>query len=238
MEGRIRVWAILSLLAAGVGAALPVAAQAGPRADYKQTFSTPVAGASAGTDTQILFKHPDDSDAKPIPVRREVFTFPKGTEFDSSAVPDCTASELELQLFGETACPPESRIGGGDEGTFMTGFPGAGETSMEIDAFDDGSAFLVLGSPKDFPLRQVTRARREGRVVTVDAPRMPGGPPDGESALRRIHNVFDARSLGDRAYIRTPGVCPPSGVWTFRAQFTFADGAVEDDIHRMPCDRS
>lgn len=66
MEGRIRVWAILSLLAAGVGAALPVAAQAGPRADYKQTFSTPVAGASAGTDTQILFKHPDDPDAKPI----------------------------------------------------------------------------------------------------------------------------------------------------------------------------
>lgn len=238
MEGRMRAAATLSLLVAGAAAALPAPANAGPRADYKQTFSTPVPGASAGQDTQILFKHPDDPDAKPIPVRQEVFTFPKGTEFDSSVVPDCTATELELQLFGEAACPPESRIGGGDEGTFMTGFPDAGESPMEIDAFDDGSAFLVLGSPKGFPLRLATRARREGRVITVDAPRMPGGPPDGESALRKVHNVFDARSLGERAYIRTPGVCPPRGAWTFRVRFTFADGAVEKDIHRMPCKRS
>jgi hypothetical protein len=231
----MRPAAILSLLVAGAAAALPAPAQAGPRADYKQTFSTPVPGASAGTDTQILYKHPDDPDAKPIPVRQEVFTFPKGTKFDSSVVPDCTASELELELLGEAACPPESRIGGGEEGTFMTGFPGAGESPMEIDAFDDGSAFLVVGGPTGSPLRFATRARRQGRVITVDAPRTPGGPPDGESALRRVHNTFDARSLGGRAYIRTPSVCPASGVWTFRARFTFADGAVEKDIYRMPC---
>jgi hypothetical protein len=102
---RMRVAAILGLLAAAAAVTLPGVAQAGPRADYKQTFSTPVPGASTGTDTQILYKHPDDPEAKPIPVRREVFTFPKGTRFDSSVVPDCTASELELQLFGEAACP-------------------------------------------------------------------------------------------------------------------------------------
>jgi hypothetical protein len=214
---------------------LPGSAQAGPRADYKQTFTTPVPGVSTGTDTQILYKHPDDPDAKPIPVRQEVFTFPKGTEFDGSVVPDCTASDLELQLLGEAACPPESRIGGGDEGTFMTGFPGAGETPMEIDAFDDGPAFVVVGGPQGFPLRQVTRASREGRVITVNVPRIPGGPPDFEGALRRVHNVFDPRSLGKRAYVRTPSVCPASGVWTFRARFTFADGAVEEDSYRMPC---
>jgi hypothetical protein len=238
MKGRIGAGAILILLAAGAAVALPAAAQAGPRADYKQMFSTPVPGASAGTDTQILYKHPDDPDAKPIPVRQEVFTFPEGTEFDSSVVRDCTASLLELQLLGEAACPPESRVGGGDEGTFMTGLPGAGETPMEIDAFDDGAAFMVVGGPKGFPMRFATRARRQGRVITVDPPRTPGGPPDFESALRKVHNVFDARSLGERAYIRTPVVCPPSGVWTFRAHFTFADGAVEDDIYRMPCKQS
>ena len=72
-------------------------------------------------------------------------------------------------------------------------------------------------------------------MITVNAPRMPGGPPEGESALRRVHNVFGARSLGQRAYIRTPSTCPADGAWTFRARFTFADGAVEDDVHRMPC---
>ena len=224
-----------AVLVAVVAALLPAAALAGPRADYKQKFTTPIPGASTGSDTQILYKHPGDPSAKPIPVRQEVFTFPEGTRFDNAVVPACTASELELQLLGEMACPPESRIGGGDEGTFMTGFPGQGESPMEIDVFNDGAAFLVLGGAKDIPLRFATRARRNGRVITVDAPRTPGGPPDGESAIRRVHNVFAPRSLGSRAYIRTPSVCPASGVWTFKARFTFADGAVEHDIHRQPC---
>jgi hypothetical protein len=38
-------------------------------------------------------------------------------------------------------------------------------------------------------IRFVTRARRGGHVVTVEVPRTPGGPPDGESALRRVHNL-------------------------------------------------
>ena len=213
----------------------PAAAHASPRVDYEQTFSTPAPGAATGVDTRIVYSHPDDPNAKPIPVRREVFTYPKGTKFDGSAVPDCTASDLELQVFGPAACPPESRIGGGDEGTFMTGF-GPDETAMEIDIFDDGSVFVVLGNPTELPpLRQATRARRQGRVITVDAPRMPGGPPDGESAIRRVHNVIDARSLGELAYIRAPAKCPPSGVWKFKASFTFADGVVEKAAHRMPC---
>ena len=230
MRGR----GIVGLLAAGAVAALPAVAQAGPRADYQQMFTTPVPGASTGTDTQILYKHPDDPAAKPIPVRQEVFTFPEGTEFDPSAVPACTASEVELQLLGERACPPESWIGGSQGGTLMTGF-GSDETPMQIDVWNDGSSILILGGAKDFPLRFATRGKREGRVVTVAVPRSPGGPPDGESAIRRVHNVFAPRSSGDRAYMRTPPVCPPSGVWTFHARFTFADGAVEENSYDMPC---
>ena len=150
-------------------------------------------------------------------------------------VPDCTASDIELQLLGGSACPPESHIGSGDGGTFMTGFPGGGETPMDLDMFDNGSGFVVVGNPTGMPIRMVARGTRRGRVITVDAPRMPGGPPDGESALRNVHNVFAPRSLGSRAYIRTPAGCPPSGVWTFRARFTFADGAVEENVSRMPC---
>jgi hypothetical protein len=235
MRGRTRAGTILTMVAALAAAAIPAAAQAGPRADYQQTFTTSVPGASTGVDTRFLYKHPDDPNAKPIPVRQEVFFFPKGTKFDSSAVPDCTASELELQLLGESACPPESRIGGGFGGTFMTGFPGSGETPMDIDIFDDGSAFVVLGSPEGVPLRMATRARRNGTVITVDAPRMPGGPPDGESAIRRIHNVIDAHSLGNRAYIRTPKICPANGVWTFKVRLTFADGVVEENSSTTPC---
>ena len=73
--------------------------------------------------------------------------------------------------------------------------------------------------------------------MTVDVPSSPGGPPDGESAVRRVHNVFPARSAGGRALVRTPRRCPNSGHWTFRGRFTFADGAVERDVTGMRCKR-
>lgn len=231
-NARMRVGVLLGLVV--VAALLPAAAQAGPRADYRQSFTTPVPGASTGTDTQILYKNPSDPSAKPIPVRREQFTFPEGTEFDDTVVPVCTASELELQLEGAAACPPESWVGGGD-GTTMSGFPGAGESGMRVDGWNDGSGLLLLGGDTQLGIHEATRARRSGRTITVEVPRMPGGPPDAESAIRRVHNVFDARSLGDRAYTRTPATCPASGVWTFHAHLTFADGAVEDDSYDMPC---
>jgi hypothetical protein len=219
-------------------AALPAAAQASSRADYRQVFSTPVPGVSTGNATRIVYKHPQDPNAKPIPVRREVFTFPEGTEWDSSVVPDCTASEEELEQRGEAACPPESRVGGGVGNTVMTGFPLAGETPFELDGWEYGSGLLLLGRVSEFPgFRMATRARRRGRVITVDVPRNPGGPPDSETVIRRVYNVFAARSLGRRAYVRTPSFCPSSGVWTFKMRLTWADGVVTDDVSRMPCKR-
>jgi len=222
---------MLVLLAA---LALPAAAQAGPRAEYRQVFTTSALGASTGVETQLLYKHPDDPDAKPIPVREERFTLPKGTTFDNAVVPPCHASDLEVMLLEDAACPPESHIGGG-EGTTMSGFPGAGEMAFTVDGWEDGTGTILLAGAKEFHLRFVTRARRDGRVVTIPVPAEPGGPPDGQNALRRAHSLFEARSLGERAYIRTPPSCPASGVWTFAARFTFADGAVEHDRYDMPC---
>jgi hypothetical protein len=233
----MRARLIRGLLVVAAVAIVPAAAQAGTRADYRQTFTTAVPGASTGTDTQILYKNPSDPSAKPIPVREEVFTFPAGTSFDNSVVPDCTVSDLELELLGKSACPPESWIGRGEGDTSMTGFPGAGETQLDVDGFDADSGARLLGGAKPFGPRFATRAVRRGRVITVAVPRTPGGPPDGESALRWVHNVFAPRSVGGRDYTRTPRLCPPSGVWTFTARFTFADGVVEHDAYDMPCQR-
>jgi hypothetical protein len=210
-------------------------AQAGPRVDYKQMFTTAAPGTSTGSDTQLLYKNPSDPAAKPIPVRREVFTFPAGTTYDESVVPDCNASDAEIMLLGKSACPPESWMGQGIGDTTMTGFPGAGESALDVDGWDDAGEMVLFGRDHASGIGFVTRARRVGQVVTVEVPHSPGGPPDGESALRRVHNVFAARSLGTRAYTRTPATCPPSGAWKFKGQFTFADGVVEKDVYRMPC---
>ena len=218
---------------AAIAALLAPAASAGVRADYQQMFTTSAPGTSTGTDTRILYKNPNDPEAKPIPIRQEVFTFPAGTTYDESVVPDCNASDPEILLLGTSACPEESWIGGSQGDTSMTGF--GGETAVDVDGWDQHGDAVLWGRDHQFGIGAVAHARRQGQVVTVDVPRTPGGPPDGENALRRVHHVFPARSAGTRAYMRTPSECPPSGKWTFRAQFTFADGAVERDVYRMPC---
>lgn len=164
-----------------------------------------------------------------------MFTFPPGTGFDNAVVPPCHATDMEAEVQGEAACPPASRVLHG-MGTTASGFGGE-DSPFDVTGWDDGSGLLLLGEAKQFGIRSATRARREGNVVTVEVPKSPGGPPDGESSFRKVHNVLEERSLGARAYTRTPPVCPRSGVWTFRAEFTFADGVVEKDVSRMPCKR-
>src|SRR5687767_14585790 len=156
---------IAAVAAVGFAAALPAAAHAGPRFDYKQVYTTPVPGASTGIDTTILYKHPEDPDAKPIPVRKEVFTFPRGSKFDDSVVPDCTVPDLLLQLQGESACPEETWIGSGHDNTNMTGFEGTEESPITVNAFEyGGGRFRVVGGPSEYPVRLVAQGRREGRV--------------------------------------------------------------------------
>jgi hypothetical protein len=227
-----------ALVAAALVGVFPATARAGPRADFEQFFSTPVPGASTGIETKILYKNPADPNGKPVPVREEVFTFPDGTGFDDPVVPMCTASDLEVELTDGAACPAPTWVGRGIGDTTMTGFPGAGETPIDVDGWNADDGVILLGGSKQLHLRFATRAIRHGHTITVQVPRTPGGPPDGESALRRVDNAFGARSLGTRAYLRTPGTCPASGAWTFTARFTFADGVVENDSYDMPCTRT
>jgi hypothetical protein len=40
-----------------------------------------------------------------------------------------------------------------------------------------------------------------------------------------------------RSYLRTPSTCPPSGVWTITAIFTYRDGSSEERTAPTPCTR-
>jgi hypothetical protein len=230
----MRIAGICAAVAATAAVAAPNAS-AGPRADYRQMFTTSIPGKSTGTDTQILYKNPNDPEGKPSPVRREVFTFPAGTTYDETVVPDCNASDAEILALGKDACPPASHMGGSIGDTAITGFPGP-ETAVDVDGWDQHGDLVLWGRDHQFGIGAVTHAVRKNQTVTVEVPLTPGAPPDGGS-LRRVHHVFPARSAGKRAYMRTPRKCPRSRVWTFRAQFTFADGAVERDVYQMPCKR-
>jgi hypothetical protein len=221
----------------GVCATLAPAAFAGSRLDYWMQFTARDPGHSTGLDVRFFYKHPDDPKAKPIPVREEQVTFPVGTKFDFAVVPPCKATDAELQAKGTDACPA-SWAGSGHGDTVMTGFPGQGETPLSVDGYLDApNEMKLVSQSKGFPVRFMAHAYTHGRVTTAIIPRAPGGPPDGESALRRVHNVFPARSRNGHTYMRTPPRCPKSGTWTFRGRFTFADGFVAHKTHRMRCRR-
>ena len=145
-----------------VAMAAAPAAYAGPRVDYKQAFTTSKPGTSTGTDTQLLYKNPKDPKAKPIPVRREEFTFPSGTTYDESVVPDCTASDLEIRLSMGSACPAASHIGSSQGDTSMTGF-GNGEDAVDVDGWDNHGELVLFGRSHQFPaIGAVTRGHRVG----------------------------------------------------------------------------
>ena len=139
-------------------------------------------------------------------------------------------------LEGPSACRA-SWVGAGHGDTIMTGMPGPSETPLELEGLQNGFEVKLVARPAGSPIWFVAHAITRGRVTTVNIPRSPDGPPDFESPLRRINNVFPARSRDGLLYARTPPRCPRSRVWTFRARFTFADGVVERDTYRMRCRR-
>lgn len=205
----------------------------GSRQELSMRFTSSRAGRPAGTRVGIQFRDPDNPGGKPIPVRREEFLFPRGTRFNPTVVPTCMASQAELLLVGEAACPKATRVGVG-KATGVSGSP-FDPVDLEIDAFENGSGFALLTTVRELGVRFVARSVRRGRSISVKYPHSPGGPPDGETALRDVNNFFPARTLGRRAYVRTPRSCPRSGHWRFVGRFTYRDGLTQQTTSRQSC---
>ena len=101
---------LASLVLAALGWAGVAAAQASPtdRQTASLTFSTVKPGAPTGSRFDVVWRNPDqpnNPDAKPPSVQTLVVSYAPGTIIDTSAVPQCTASDAELMLFGAGACP-------------------------------------------------------------------------------------------------------------------------------------
>src|SRR4051794_23373767 len=56
---------------------------------------------------------------QPPPVRRARLRFPRGTRFDTAAIPRCTATDVELATSGPAACPAKTRLGRGEASVYI-----------------------------------------------------------------------------------------------------------------------
>ena len=211
-----------ALAAAGALALLaqPAAGGSRPRADFSMGFTAKRPGAATGIHLHILYKGRDPK-GKPSPIRKIVLRAPKGTRFDTHALPRCGATDQELLAQGDAACPPRSRLGGGTL-TAMTGFPGpAGTVVTDVTVYNtaSGNVELVKDSASGTPIA-TDRFRIQGRTWTASPPDTPGGPPDGKTAVRRIDFTYAPKAR----WAITPRRCPAGRRWRSAASFTYADG--------------
>jgi hypothetical protein len=205
----------------------------GERSDFELGFSTPVPGEQAALTLHVVYKAANDPDAKPSPIRKVVVAAPAGTRFDTGGVPACTASDEQLMAEGSSACPPESRVGTGTL-VAITGFgPPVDPAMADLTLFNSGSEVIevVTASGTDRTLG-IDRLRIDGSTLTGEPPTTPGGPPDGETAVRQIDFTID-RATG---FVTTPPTCDSAARrWTSTGTFGFADGAEETLTSSTAC---
>src|SRR5919202_13968 len=166
-------------------------------------------------------------------MRRMVSYPPRGYHYDTTVVPHCSASDIELEAFGPPACPAASRLGGGTtEGVWLGRF----RTTLKIEVFNNTAEqiFLVSGSPG---LATVARGRiyRNGSIefaspTCFPSIRPPGCPVDNALHLGTSVTIpaYTRRSGGKlRSYITTASRCPATGYWRTPIRFWWADGSVD-----------
>ena len=211
------------------------------RQSFDLTFDSQRPDDSTGFSELIDYVNPADHQAKPLAVQRIVVELAPGTGLDTSAPERCTAPDPVLIVEGPNACPAGSRVGTGQV-DLNTGLPGpTGILRNDVTLLNNTSEVIFVFQPQDSGLRFVSRAKVEGRSFITEVPPIPGGPPDGFTAIDRVELTVRAISSGQgsrrKGYITTPRSCPASGSWTNTARFTYRDNVTQTVASDSPCRR-
>jgi hypothetical protein len=235
----------------GMRAAAPLAlllitAPAAPAADgLRQSgtfaYTTSEPGAPTGYSMAVDFFDPADPNAKPHTLKTLIVRLPAGGVVDTTALPQCKATDAELYLEGSAACPAESRFGGGtvvtDTGSTNDSFPR--DVVNDVTQFNNQDEVIGLAESRtDPPVRAVSRSKLEGTTSTTEIPPFPGSPPpEPFTAFRQLRLAVPAIVRDGRAYGRTPRTCPRERSWTIAMTFVYYDGVAQTITSRSPCRR-
>jgi hypothetical protein len=226
---RLLAWLAAIALVAGMGAV----ASASPQfsSTFALTFASQTAGAPSGLDVHAAWGDPGGMNGVPKAVTKMEFVGNPGTRFDTSALPRCRASDEDIANLSVRACPRASQVGTvKGEGLIVTGSPfntvatlfnGPRQIIVIVRLVDDGRLITYFRDD----------VRRSSVVVNL---KIPGGvalTKFDAHLPRHVRKVHGKR----RAYMRTPSTCPPSGVWTTTAIFTYRDGSTEQRTATTPC---
>ncbi len=221
-----------------LGAPTAQAQAEGSRQSASLSFDRQRPGVPSGLSFDIDYVNPEDTDAKPPPVRTIMAVPATGAQINTSVPERCTATDAALVLSGAEACPAESQVGIGYI-RIDTGFSGSSrfiETDLVL--FNQADQLTFLFTVRGSETRIVSHCPIEGRQITCSAPPLPGTPPDGgavDVVHERIFEVTKTVGGAERGYITTPGECPRDRAWVNEASFVYADGAAQTVETRSPC---
>ena len=225
--------------ATAVALVLALGAEAGAQSDaarqtYSDRFTTDEPGASTGRAYAIDYFRPEDRNAKPHAFSHLQVELADGARFDTSAIPQCTASDAQLMASGPSACPADTKVGT-DETVVDTGFSGPGRFfTTDFHFFNNKDELILLAMVRENGARVVVRGKIGRNTLDIDNPMIPGTPPDGGAAKSQRGTFFPRASRG-RAYITTPARCPSSGYWVNKVNYTYRDGVRQTSESRSPC---
>jgi hypothetical protein len=192
---------------------------------------------AAPTGFRFQITYPDTPDGKPKPQSLVALTLPVRTTFDESAVPVCNASDGDLMAQGTSACPPETKLGGGT-GSVVTGFgPPFDPLSGDATAFHGPGQILQVATPSGSDrVLDVTRYEIRGNSRGASPHAVPGGPPDGQTVGKSAKGMILKRtSASGRSFIQTPSDCPANGAWTSTLTVGHPDGSTDEAMATTPC---
>ena len=244
-SSRFRRQVARTLLLAGVCAALAgwtagtTASQTGSRQSGSATFVEQRPGVPSALDFRADYVNPDDPDGKPPAVQTVIETFAADARYDTSVPAKCPASDSQLSSMGESACPPDSKVGGG----FIqidTGFPEPNRfIAVDVTFLNNTDEVIFLSTARDYGTRVVSRAPIEGgRLTSYAPPALPGTPPDGgviDVVKTRFEKITREVDGVRRGYITTPSVCSASSEWTNTLSFTYRDGVTQSVASASAC---
>jgi hypothetical protein len=220
--------------AAGVAAALLMgtgtASAQGSYGDFGLDFGTITAGVEAKPTLVVAYRNPDDPNGKPPAIASAVFRLPDETRIDTAAVERCTATNDQIQASGPSACPPGSKVGSGTLTAVTGSGPPADPVAGDVTLFNAPDQIIeVVTVPGTQTVAGMDRLTVEGNVLTAHPPAIPGGPPDGRTAVKDIKVTID-----HSGYVTTPPECEVPG-WSYGASYEFANGATQQVSHRHAC---
>ena len=228
---------VLALLAAAGADSKP---GVGPHETISLLSSSTKPGAPAGVTYRARYHAAGDPSADPPALRRLVITLPRGSRIDTSVPGRCHASDGELMLQGESACPASARVGAGEATIRQAGLgPNTYKTVLE-NAKDEQLELIESGGRVLAVLHTEIRGRTLDAVLPtcLAGGQPPTGCPSDQSILLSNHLHTERITVGHgrhrRSYGTTPPRCPGTGRLVAHVTLYFGDGSVD---HVTPSQR-